>query len=769
MNFSSFINIIMNFIRKYIPLLLVILVPFMIEKKSLYKFAKWIWVDPIAKHVSDSICISILIIAIVSYFYYESFFNKKSKIILPALLAVIIIIVRTWSYWDFRGFYWTMPFLLLFIYVISEIFPKKKNETRKRPPDELKREGFAVSILKDINSKKDIEHSYNYGLVGEWGSGKSFLMEMMYEKMQNEPKTFITYYFKPWETPNEKEFAVQIIDGIKSKTDNRELKNKVGRFLTKIESDSGDILTKTFTTLFSWLISDDSSIDDIKRDLSAYLKYNDKRLVVFLDDLDRLDASEIKELLRLMRNTFDIPYLFFIVGFDRKYLAKTLSFNEDEFDNYISKFFQVKVNVPLLNNDDLFEKYYSGRLVEILSYDPKDFEMKKSFKLLVSEQILNLISTPREFENIISSFDLSYQNLKNNCDWFTLFQLEIIKNTNYDMYDFIRLNGPSILDNIDILVKDNKITENIKPVIKLIESSSSIKGNYKFWDIKYFRKYFSLVNAAYEIDMAEFNLAIEGDINGLQFKFEEWINEDKYIDLDSKLVNYLRSGRDTIPELLVLIDKAMSIGPYSRKNIYEPVIYFLVKVYKDDKANGIRLLDEIKHLLGDVEIYRTLGYYFISDDIERVISDIGTRLSLLISQKNLNDNEVYWFVNHVYFWLNQTNLAIVDLINNDVLERNRERINHIIENKISTFARKDIEAFLTNFICQLISSNKDINSYTFYNEYIPKILSIDDAIQALNSLPMDDSIDELIRFLRSPRDTFGYYQFNFIHNRLIKD
>jgi len=302
-----------------------------------------------------------------------------------------------------------------------------------------------------------------------------------------------------------------------------------------------------------------------------------------------------------------------------------------------------------------------------------------------------------------------------------------------------------------------------------IESSSSIKGDYKFWDIKYFRKYFSLVNAAYEIDMAEFNLAIEGDINVLQFKFEEWINEDKYIDLDSKLVNYLRSGRDTTPELLVLIDKAMSIGPYSRKNIYEPVIYFLVKVYKDDKANGIRLLDEIKHLLGDDEIYRTLGYYFISDDIERVISDIGTRLSLLISQKNLNDNEVYWFVNHVYFWLNQTNLAIVDLINNDVLERNRERINDIIENKISTFARKDIEAFLTNFICQLISSNKDINSYTFYNEYIPKILSIDDAIQALNSLPMDDSIDELIRFLRNPRDTFGYYQFNFIHNRLIKD
>ncbi|MBK7636036.1 MAG: hypothetical protein IPJ13_18495 [Saprospiraceae bacterium] len=50
-------------------------------------------------------------------------------------------------------------------------------------------------------------------------------------------------------------------------------------------------------------MSDDSSIDDIKRDLSAYLKNNNKRLVVFLDDLDRLDQSETIELLRLMRNT----------------------------------------------------------------------------------------------------------------------------------------------------------------------------------------------------------------------------------------------------------------------------------------------------------------------------------------------------------------------------------------------------------------------------------------------------------------------------------
>ncbi|MBK7636037.1 MAG: hypothetical protein IPJ13_18500 [Saprospiraceae bacterium] len=91
-------------------------------------------------------------------------------------------------------YYWIIQFLLLFICVISEIKIKKKDEKTPKN-DEFNREGFAMSILEDIKSKKDIEHSYNYGLVGEWGSGKSFLMEKMFEKMQKD-NSFVSFYFK---------------------------------------------------------------------------------------------------------------------------------------------------------------------------------------------------------------------------------------------------------------------------------------------------------------------------------------------------------------------------------------------------------------------------------------------------------------------------------------------------------------------------------------------------------------------------------------------
>jgi len=756
-----------NFIKKYFPNLIVILLPLMFEQKTLYTFVYWVWVKPISQHILDNICISALLISIISYLYCIGFFQRKSKFLLTALLTVIIIMAQTWKYWEFKGYYWTMPFLLLIIYTISDFFAKKKKKKKNSPDDELNREGFAASILEDIKSKKDIEHSYNYGLVGEWGSGKTFLMEMMYEKMKNEPKTFITYYFKPWETPNEKEFAIQILNGIKLNSENYELETKINKFLTKIETDSSDVLTKTLTSLFSWLISDDSSIDDIKRDLSAYLKKNDKRLVVFLDDLDRLDQSEIKELLRLMRNTFDIPYLFFVVGFDRNYLTNILGFNDNEFDNYISKFFQVKTNVPLLNKTDLFNKYYKDKICAILSRDPNNIQEKEEFRNIITENILELIDTPRDYENIIASFDLSYRNLKNNCDSFTLFQLEVLKNTNYYMYDFIKSNGISLLDNIDILIKDNKISEKIKPVIYAIEISSNNKGNYKFWDNKYFNKYFSLVNASYEIDISEFEKTVMGPINLLDVKILYWRHVDKYGDLDTKLTNYIYHNNDLTAAFLWTVDFGMSIGPYKRRYVYEPVYYYFVRNYKHDACKDI--LKEVKQSHTATNISRTIGYYFISDDVDSIILDIETQFNLLLTNEKLSDNDVYWFISHVYSWIHNTYYPDTNLIDISSIDRNRDKVTEILEKGIFNFAQKDIKAFLLNFICPLASSNRNIESFTFYNKYVPEIISESDTINSLQKLQQDDDVMELINFLQSPKDMFGHYKFSFIHNRIIKD
>lgn len=746
MKLNSYIKICMNFIKKHIPLLLIILIPLMIEQKSLFSFACWLWVNPIAQHISGNNWISVLLIAIASYLYYEGFFHKKSKLILPALIVVIIILARTCSYWEFKSYYWTIPFLLLAIYTFSEITIKKKDKKTSKK-DELRREGFVVSILDDIKSKLNPEHSYNYGLVGEWGSGKSFLMEMMYEKMKNEPKTFITYYFKPWETPNEKVFAIQILNGIKSNSENYELETKINKFLTKIETDSSDILSKTFTTFFSWLISDDSSIDDIKSDLSNYLKKNDKRLVVFLDDLDRLDQSEIKELLRLMRNTFDIPYLFFIVGYDRDYIYKTLGFEEFKFDNYISKFLQVKTNIPLLNKSDLFDKYRKEKILPILLKDTNNPEGIEENWKIIPENILELISTPRDFENIIASFDLSYRNLNKNCDWFTLFQLEVLKHKEYELYSRIRQNRSFLeLDNKSL--QQEKFTEHQCSLISRLKISFRF-GEYKIQEIIYHHKYFSMVNGATEIDQNEFDRILsQKDLMIVDTKFEQWLENGKYDDLDRKLIYYFNKSNDYIDtDLLLLIDNKMASGPYSRHNIYIPILKYLLRILKPQNLPEAYYISEIQSKLDHDKDSRNISYYLVDHiySVEWCNEIIGKFVSL-IKNNRYHDNELFYFLQNVQIWL--PNLIDKDIYSES--SKNYAEFKSIFKEKInpilSQFAKSNIVEFLQNFsMPNIVNSSHAV--YLIYDNLVPKLISFDDVLNLLVKENQTDSVKELVDFI----------------------
>ena len=735
----------MKFIHKNIAYILAFLIALLIEPASLFSFVNWIWVNPIARHISDNVWTSILVVAVISYFYYTNFFQRKHKLILPILLLTIGVIWRTWHYWDFKGaYYWTMPFLLLVIYAISEITLKKKDKKTSKK-DELRREGFAASILEDIKSKKDLEHSYNYGLVGEWGSGKSFLMEMMYEKMKNEPKTFITYYFKPWEAPNENEFAVQILDGIRSKTDNRELKNKVGRFLTKIETDSSDILTKTFTTLISWLMSDDSSIDDIKKDLSNYLKNNDKRLVVFLDDLDRLDASEIKELLRLMRNTFDIPYLFFIVGYDRNYICKTLGFEEFEFDNYISKFFQVRTNVPLPKKEEMFAKYYNKEISQVLNIDPIEF--KDTFKTLMPDTFLDHISTPRDFENIIASFELSYRNLKENCDWFTLFQLEVLRHKEYELYSKIR-SDRSLLDLDRNSLIPNGFTDNQCTLISNIVSLNKF-GKYKIQELQYHHKYFSMVNGVFEIDQDEFNTILsEKDLHIVDTKMKQWLKDGKYDDLDKKLKSYFKEAKNFIDsDLLMLIDNKMASGPYSRHSVYIPLIKYLLRVLEPQDLPEAYYISGIQSKLGDDNDSRNISYYLVDHNYGvDCCNEVIAKFTSLIATKRYSDNQLFYFLQNVQIWL-------PSLIDKDVYRDSFENYEDFknnfkrkVEPILTNFASTNIVEFLQNFAMPNMLKTSD-PVYMIYDNLIPKLISFDDVLNLLVNENQTDSVKELINFI----------------------
>ncbi|HJP17769.1 MAG TPA: P-loop NTPase fold protein [Nitrospinota bacterium] len=89
------------------------------------------------------------------------------------------------------------------------------------------------------------------------------------------------------------------------------------------------------------------SISEVKREIKKELIDRQKKLVVVIDDLDRLNQSEIRQIFRLIRVNADFPNTIYLLAFDRKIIEKNL---EEQVgvsgQDYLNKIVQVNFEVP---------------------------------------------------------------------------------------------------------------------------------------------------------------------------------------------------------------------------------------------------------------------------------------------------------------------------------------------------------------------------------------------------------------------------------------
>ncbi|WP_407267709.1 P-loop NTPase fold protein [Tenacibaculum maritimum] len=70
-----------------------------------------------------------------------------------------------------------------------------------------------------------------------------------------------------------------------------------------------------------------SSLTEEFNNLNDLLKKLNKRIVIIIDDFDRLQANEIFEILKLIRNTAGFDTFTYVVAYDKEYLVKSLKNN----------------------------------------------------------------------------------------------------------------------------------------------------------------------------------------------------------------------------------------------------------------------------------------------------------------------------------------------------------------------------------------------------------------------------------------------------------
>ena len=331
-----------------------------------------LWVDPIvSKFIGNEWwIISICSLFIVAYYSKEFYFSELLNInrVKCLLMSVTIYLFCFFSEeWEYSLIIsgnqytaWANVFILLPI--IGEVIlfvrirnKSKSNNAQKTPSleiekvynieDSYQRNKLYITTYKTLESCFYSECSFAISITGLWGSGKTTFMNYLKGEYQKQSSISIIE-FEPWKNDTMegiiRNFFTLLCKELRLYIPN--ISSILNEYIDLLLNEESVKPLKVISKpLLKILYKQKESYKEIK----THLEQSKHKIVVFIDDIDRLNADEIKEVLCLIRNTANFPFVQFIVAYDKDYVCETLK--RDGIYNpelYLEKFFNTEISLP---------------------------------------------------------------------------------------------------------------------------------------------------------------------------------------------------------------------------------------------------------------------------------------------------------------------------------------------------------------------------------------------------------------------------------------
>ena len=196
------------------------------------------------------------------------------------------------------------------------------------------------------------------GVFGPWGSGKTSFINLARETFESEGVPVLD--FNPWffsggEQLVERFFA-ELSASMGMRDDLREIGEafeKYGKAFNAVVGVVSSLLAMPQVGAIISAVKDAAgtvtqpeSIDDRRKKIEGALRQHGKRIVVVLDDVDRLLTPEIREIFKLVRLTASFPNLIYIVSCDRLRVEQALGEEGLSGRDYLEKIIQLPFNLP---------------------------------------------------------------------------------------------------------------------------------------------------------------------------------------------------------------------------------------------------------------------------------------------------------------------------------------------------------------------------------------------------------------------------------------
>lgn len=329
--------------------------------------------------------------------------------------------------------------------------------------DEFKIDEYILGLSNFISG---CETPLTLAIQGDWGTGKTSIMYQVEEKLKeksfnNSKGKIKTIFFNTWQYSQfdmDKNLAVMLITDLIDElevTDVNKIENlkKSLAVITKsmeyLKLDFGLLNIEKINNQLLKFISDEeksNNLKNLKQNLQNMIdesvkENNYERIVIFIDDLDRLFPQKAIEFLEILKLFLDCRNCVFVLAIDYNVVLRgTKSKYGDDLDNekgkaFFEKIIQVPFTVPVANYH--MENFVNVSLQKINFYFDND--VTKNITQLIRDSIGN---NPRSINRLFNSVSLlmhiiNPNNELDNDDKLLIISTVCFQLRFYEAYDYL--------------------------------------------------------------------------------------------------------------------------------------------------------------------------------------------------------------------------------------------------------------------------------------------------------------------------------------------